>query len=103
MDRIFPADIPVGTVTEVKPGYPFLQIRVKPAAQLDRLEAVFVLLTLQPLETKTDAATASPATVAPASPAVAPSPSSHPARRGPFPTGAGVIPPPKSTAPGTPR
>ena len=103
MDRIFPADIPVGTVTEVKPGYPFLQIRVKPAAQLDRLEAVFVLLTLQPLETKTDAATASPTTVAPASPAAAPSPSGHPAQRGPSPAGAGVTPPPKSTAPGAPR
>jgi len=52
MDRIFPPEIPVGTVAEVKPGNPFQQIRVKPAARLDRLEGVFVLLTLQPLETQ---------------------------------------------------
>jgi rod shape-determining protein MreC len=52
MDRIFPPQIPVGKVAEVKPGNPFQQIRVKPAARLDRLEGVFVLLTLQPLETQ---------------------------------------------------
>jgi len=54
MDRIFPPEIPVGTVAEVKPGNPFQQIRVKPAAHLDRLEGVFVLLTLQPLETQSE-------------------------------------------------
>ena len=37
-DRIFPKDLPVGTVVEVKPGNPFKMIRVKPAAHLDRLE-----------------------------------------------------------------
>jgi cell shape-determining protein MreC len=40
----------VGTVAEVKPGNPFKQIRVHPAANLDRLEEVLVLLTLRPLE-----------------------------------------------------
>jgi rod shape-determining protein MreC len=50
MDRIFPKDLPVGTVTEVKPGNPFKQIRVRPAANLERLEEVLVLLTLHPLE-----------------------------------------------------
>jgi rod shape-determining protein MreC len=52
MDRIFPRDLPVGTVAEVKPGNPFKQIRVKPSANLERLEEVIVLLTLQPLEFK---------------------------------------------------
>lgn len=52
MDRIFPADLPVGTVKEIKAGAPFKQIRVRPAASLERLEEVIVLLTLQPLDLK---------------------------------------------------
>jgi rod shape-determining protein MreC len=55
MDRIFPKDLPVGTVVEVKPGMPFKQIRVKPAANLERLEEVLILPTLEPLETKSEA------------------------------------------------
>jgi rod shape-determining protein MreC len=54
MDKIFPRDIPLGTVAEVKPGNPFKQIRVQPAAKMDRLETVIVLLTQTPLEFKTD-------------------------------------------------
>ena len=54
MDKIFPRDIPIGTVLEVKQGNPFKQIRVKPAARLDRLEEVIVLLTQAPVEFKTD-------------------------------------------------
>lgn len=50
MDRIFPRDLPVGTITEVKAGNPFKQIRVRPAANLERLEEVLVLLTLRPLK-----------------------------------------------------
>ena len=38
MDKIFPRDVPVGTVIEVKPGTTFKQIRVKPTANLERLE-----------------------------------------------------------------
>jgi len=49
MDRIFPRDLPVGTITEVKPGNQFKQIRVRPAANLEKLEEVLVLLTLHPL------------------------------------------------------
>ena len=49
MDRIFPRDLPVGTITEVRPGNSFKQIRVKPAANLEKLEEVLVLLTLRPL------------------------------------------------------
>jgi rod shape-determining protein MreC len=54
MDRIFPRDLPVGTVSEIKNGMPFKQVRVQPAAKLERLEEVIVLLTLQPLEGKTE-------------------------------------------------
>ncbi len=52
MDRIFPKDIPVGTVVELRAGNPFKVIRVKPAARLDRLEEVFLLLSRQEWETK---------------------------------------------------
>ena len=43
MDRIFPKDLPLGTVVDVRPGNPFKQIRVRPAAGLDQLEEVFVV------------------------------------------------------------
>jgi rod shape-determining protein MreC len=52
MDRIFPKDVPLGTVVDVKPGNPFQLIRLKPAARLERMEEVIVLLTLRPLEWK---------------------------------------------------
>lgn len=52
MDRIFPRDLPVGTIAEIKAGRPFQTVRVKPAANLQRLEEVIVLLTLHPLEQK---------------------------------------------------
>jgi rod shape-determining protein MreC len=56
-DRIFPKDLPVGTVVEATPNpkTPFMRIRVKPAAHLDRLEEVLVLLTQHELDTKKDA------------------------------------------------
>ncbi|HKD50311.1 MAG TPA: rod shape-determining protein MreC [Candidatus Acidoferrum sp.] len=63
MDKIFPRDLPVGTVTEIKPGNPFKQIRIKPAANLERLEEVLVLLTLHPLK-QSDSTSAQPATPA---------------------------------------
>ena len=56
MDRIFPRDLPVGTVSEIRPGNTFKQIRVKPAANLERLEEVLVLLSLRPFETKNEEA-----------------------------------------------
>jgi rod shape-determining protein MreC len=56
MDRIFPRDLPVGTVTQIKPGNPFKQIRLRPAANLERLEEVIVLLSLQPLDLNKDTA-----------------------------------------------
>ncbi|HXJ12130.1 MAG TPA: rod shape-determining protein MreC [Candidatus Limnocylindrales bacterium] len=55
MDKIFPRDVPIGTVLDVKQGNPFKQIRVKPAARLDRLEEVIVLLTQETVNFKNDA------------------------------------------------
>ncbi|MBZ5701759.1 MAG: rod shape-determining protein MreC [Acidobacteriia bacterium] len=55
MDRIFPKDLPVGTVVDVKPGVPFKLVRVRPSAGLQRLEEVLVLRSLQPLELKKEA------------------------------------------------
>jgi len=43
-DRIFPKGLPVGKVAEVTPGKDlFLNIRVQPSAQLDRVEEVLVV------------------------------------------------------------
>ncbi len=43
-DQIFPKGLPIGTVKTVSPGRDvFLKIRVKPAAQLSRLEEVLVI------------------------------------------------------------
>ncbi|HEY4878771.1 MAG TPA: rod shape-determining protein MreC [Candidatus Acidoferrales bacterium] len=60
-DHIFPKDLPIGVVREAKPGSPFQIIRVQPAARLDRLEDVIVLLTQQPLTPLKPAAAASAA------------------------------------------
>ena len=51
-DRIFPKGLMVGTVSNAAPGNPFQAIRVKPAARLDRLEDVIILLTQQELTPK---------------------------------------------------
>jgi rod shape-determining protein MreC len=48
LDRIFPKDLPVGTVVSAAPGNPFKVIRVRPAARLDRLEEVWILLSYVP-------------------------------------------------------
>src|SRR6202049_5005772 len=77
-DRIFPKDLPVGKVVDFvsDPKTPFMRIRVRPTAHLDRLEEVLVLQTRQELNLKRvpDAETtpvASPgrAAVGPAAPA----------------------------------
>jgi rod shape-determining protein MreC len=65
-DRIFPKDLPVGTVVDFSsdPKSPFMKIRVRPAAHLDRLEEVLVLETRQDLNLKRTA-DADPAPAAP--------------------------------------
>jgi len=59
-DRIFPKDLPVGTVASVRPGNPFQEIRVRPAARLDQLEEVLVLLSYQELVPQNAAPDATP-------------------------------------------
>src|SRR3984893_10936361 len=54
MDRIFPRDLPVGVVTEIKTARPFQQVRVRPAANIQRLEEGIVILKLHRLESKTE-------------------------------------------------
>jgi rod shape-determining protein MreC len=44
LDQIFPKDLPVGTVVAAREGSPFERIDVQPAAHLDRLEDVLVIL-----------------------------------------------------------
>ena len=43
-DQIYPKGLPVGVVTEVKPGPEFMQIAVRPLAPLNRLEDVLIIL-----------------------------------------------------------
>ncbi|MBI3405155.1 MAG: rod shape-determining protein MreC [Acidobacteria bacterium] len=47
LDKIFPKDLPVGTVVSATSGNPFKKITVRTAVRLDRLEEVLVLLTRQ--------------------------------------------------------
>ncbi|HYK38847.1 MAG TPA: rod shape-determining protein MreC [Candidatus Eremiobacteraceae bacterium] len=69
MDRIFPRDLPVGTIVEVKQGSPpFKYIRVRPAAQIEKLEEVIVLLTTSSLDLKKESETADAAKSADATP-----------------------------------
>jgi cell shape-determining protein MreC len=55
MDRIFPKDLPIGTISQVKSGSTFKQIRVRPSASIEKLEEVIVLLTVDPLTIRQDA------------------------------------------------
>jgi rod shape-determining protein MreC len=74
-DQIFPKDLLIGTVAKSKNGNPFAVINVKPAARLDRLEEVLVLLTNHdgPIQKKAEPAIpASPVIGAPAAGTSAP-------------------------------
>jgi rod shape-determining protein MreC len=75
-DRIFPKDLPVGKVVDFvsDPKTPFMKIRVRPTAHLDRLEEVLVLQSRQELNLKkaSDAETAPVASSAASRAAVAP-------------------------------
>jgi len=66
-DRIFPKDLPVAIVAVAAPDRkaPFMKILLRPAAHLDRLEEVLVLLTRQDLDVKKEAEI-SPAAPSPA-------------------------------------
>jgi len=86
-DRIFPKGLFVGTVASASSGYPFQTIHVQPAARLDRLEDVLVLLSQQELTPKKSEAVATDAS----------------AESGAHPSVQGVVqavpPPPSSAAP----
>lgn len=58
-DRIFPKNLPVGIVEWTKPGTPFQTIQLRPAAHLDRLEEVLVVLSDQPFKLRESEATSS--------------------------------------------
>ena len=50
-DRVFPKGLPLGTVTRVSPGHDlFLNIKIRPAANLGKLEEVLVLTEKQERE-----------------------------------------------------
>jgi rod shape-determining protein MreC len=51
-DHIFPKDLPIGKVESARAASPFQVISIDPAARLDRLEDVLVLLTQQELTPK---------------------------------------------------
>jgi rod shape-determining protein MreC len=109
-DRIFPKDLPVGIVQSVDPDprSPFSKIVVKPAARLDRLEEVLVLLTRQELapggmtdssspgaaQTRTPATAAATPGVRPVAPASVSAPA-KPAVATPTPAAVPVPSPPK--------
>lgn len=75
-DHIFPKDLPIGKVESAKAATPFQVISIAPAARLDRLEDVLVLLTLQELTPKKTEESPAPNTPNPAAaksqPAAAP-------------------------------
>jgi rod shape-determining protein MreC len=79
-DRIFPKDLPVGTVSEVKAGNPFKQIRVKPAAHLDSLEEVLVLLSQKELDLQKEKTVEPQPAAPPPAPGKNPAPAKGPAQ-----------------------
>lgn len=93
-DRIFPKGLVIGTVADAAPGNPFQVIRVRPAARLDRLEDVLILLSQQELvpkrtEESSDAADApviAPAASATPTPAASKPGQSAPSTPQPSPT-----------------
>jgi rod shape-determining protein MreC len=84
-DRIFPKDIPIGTVVGTQPGNPFKVITVRPAAWLDRLEEVIVLLTHQELNLRKDTEAAAGTASAPANPPQPAAGAAKPPARSPSP------------------
>jgi rod shape-determining protein MreC len=87
-DRIFPKDLPIGTVIDAQPGNPFKAIRVRPAARLDRLEEILVLQSLQELNLKKEAESNEPhpsshGNVTPAAPSASPPASKPPDKNQP--------------------
>ncbi len=101
-DRIFPKGLLVGTVTNAAPGNPFQVIHVRPAARLDRLEDVLILLSQHELipqqaDQSTDTSEAGPAAPGvvprlPAPPQTAPAASTGATVVGPKPPAGRAVP-----------
>jgi len=54
-DRVYPKGLPIGTVAQVSPGSDlFLNIRIRPAADLHRLEEVLVVIQPQVAQAETE-------------------------------------------------
>jgi rod shape-determining protein MreC len=100
-DRIFPKDLPVGTVMQVQPDRhsPFQKISVKPAARLEGLEEVLVLLTRQEFNFRKDSKEAEKPAATSVASANAPKPAAPTPVAAPRPPA--VSAPPKATAPVT--
>ncbi|MGH9535491.1 MAG: rod shape-determining protein MreC [Terriglobales bacterium] len=47
-DQIFPAGLPLGTITGLQPGQPFWRVTVRPVAPIAELDAVFIAIQLRP-------------------------------------------------------
>jgi rod shape-determining protein MreC len=67
-DHIFPKDLPIGIVESAKPGTPFQIIGISPAARLDRLEEVLILLSQQELTPKKSEEAPDPGAANPSAP-----------------------------------
>jgi rod shape-determining protein MreC len=112
-DRIFPKDLPVGIVqtTDPDPHSPFQKIVIKPAARLDQLEEVLVLLTRRDLApgamTNEDRPEGAPSAAAPKGPVTPTSPAARPvtptAVSAPAPAKPPTPAPAAATAPVKPR
>jgi rod shape-determining protein MreC len=102
MDKIFPRDLPIGTITDIKPGNPFKSIRIRPSANLERLEEVIVLLTLQPLQLNQETETAKPSASAAGKPvgetAKSPVSGGTAAKPAPAPASSAPVPAPANAA-----
>lgn len=114
-DQVFPKDLPIGTVADTKPGNTFQTIRVRPAARLNRLEEVLVLLTKQEISLKRESAStdtqgtaapaatnaATPAPAATSAPAATPPAGNKPSKPAPAKAAAANPSTPTPTAPNT--
>ncbi|MBZ5704969.1 MAG: rod shape-determining protein MreC [Acidobacteriia bacterium] len=104
-DRIFPKGLPVGTVSKVSPGSDFfLNIRVKPAANLSKLEEVLVVTSVEEKEPAVNEAGPMRAAdiLAQRLPSVPEKPATDASKPGATAGAATIVqPPPKTAKPGT--
>jgi rod shape-determining protein MreC len=93
-DRIFPKDLLIGSIASTAPGVNFQTIHVRPAARLDRLEDVLILLT--PQEMRKPETAANPPGASSNAPGIV---QNEPPLQAKPATPAAAAPPPAATAP----